>query len=91
MSNDITIRAAIATGKEVAMEWADKFIANDAIGESNGCCELRLVVLTRWIKILEGYLDENFNSDGSDKTAEYECLTLDEALEIVSKINLLEC
>jgi len=86
------INNAITKATTVASEWADKFLYNESIGSSNGCGPLQLVVLTNWIRILTEYRDGNFNSDGSDiNDPEYTCLSLDEILSLVGRVNDLEC
>ena len=85
------INTAITKGKTLAITWAGTFIANDSYGEKNGCGPLQLVVLTEWIGILEDYVAENFDSDGNAQAAAYDCLDLDKALLVVSKINNLTC
>lgn len=85
------ITAAIASAKTLSITWASKFIANDSYGEKNGCGPLQLVVLVNWIEILDDYITENFDSDGNAVTPEYDCLTFDQAMELVAKINNLTC
>lgn len=85
------IEAAITAGKALAITWASNFINNDSYGEKNGCGPLQLVVLVDWIEILDDYATENFDADGNAVTPSFDCLTFDQAMLLVAKINNLTC
>ena len=85
------ISTAITTAKALAVTNGLKFIANENAGGQNGCCELKMTVLTMWICILDGYKCQNFDADGNPRTPDYECTTMAQALELIGKINTLSC
>ena len=86
-----TIQAAITKGRLLAIEHGLEFIATSQNGGQSGCCELKMCVLVQWVCILEGFICQNYDSTGVPRVADYECLTQDQALELVSKINKLAC
>lgn len=83
------ISNAISSGETTARAWADSFITKQSQGDELGCCQLKLVVLTGWICTLSDYLDEAFDSDGNLVEEPNTCITLDEAMVLVGKINSL--
>lgn len=85
------IQAAITKGKGIAIEWGLAFITKETLGENNGCGPLQLVVLTKWIGVLEDYICQHFDENGNVITAAYECITQTQALAFVAKINAIEC
>jgi hypothetical protein len=91
MTNYQVIEAAITKAKTLAMAHGLEFISQDEVGEYENCCELKMVVLTMWICILEDYSCQNFDSDGNPITPNYECITISQVLELVAKINKLSC
>lgn len=53
--------------------------------------DLKLIVLTKWITILQDYLDNNFDNNGNLVPATIECLTQDQISDLMAKLNLLIC
>lgn len=53
--------------------------------------DLKLIVLNKWITILQDYLDNNFDNNGNLIPATFECLTQDQVSDLMAKLNLLIC
>lgn len=91
MSIYTTISNAIDAGWATAEEWADKTIANVAIGEGNCCRDLQLLMLVQWIGILQNYLDWNFDEDGEAIDPIRECVSQANILVLAAKVEAVEC
>lgn len=65
--------------------WAENLINKQKYGEDVGCCELNLILLVKWIGILEQYWCKNFSSNGNI-TPDYPCLTQAQAQNLVGKL-----
>lgn len=89
MTIEQQIDAAVIKGQNISYIWASEFIEQINIG-NKPCCEIKLFVLGQWLWILQDYKVYNFGDNGS-VTPEYNCLTLDEIMLIISKINAIKC
>lgn len=86
------INDTISAAKTLSMTWADTIILMDENGAKAGCLPLQLVVLTNWITILSDFVSQNFVANGElISDPDYTCLTLDEAMGLVGKINAITC
>lgn len=75
----------VLRAKCVASFRAEMLINQKNSGEDVECCELRLVLLAKWISLLESYYCENFG-DGGNVTPAYACLTFDQAQSLLAKL-----
>lgn len=75
--------------KRTAACWSTFLISKEQYAESTKCCEKKLMLLVTWIEILESYYCENFDASYGTITPDFECLTADEAQELLSKLKIL--
>ena len=77
----------VLQAKDIAGCWGENFINREKNGDEVGkCCYMELMLLIRWIKILESYYCNNFNSNGNIAEPNFVCLTLAQAQELVAKV-----
>lgn len=82
------IYLTILQAKEFAGCQAENFIQTEANGENLGCCEMKLMLLVKWIRIFESYYCNNFDANGNIIPT-LPRLTLYQAQELLSKIKIL--
>ncbi len=76
----------VLQAKDTTGIWAENFIQKEKAGEEiSRCCQLQLVLLVKWIEIMECYYSTHFSANGNI-TPDYDCLTLVQAQELVAKI-----
>lgn len=78
----------VIQAKDVASCQGENFINRENAGEDVECCEMKLMLLVKWIGIIENYYCENFSANGNI-TPDIACLTLAQAQELLSKIKVL--
>lgn len=85
MTFDVDIFNTVLKAKCVAACRAEAIINQSKGGEDVRCCELKLILLTKWIEILQNYYCDNFNSNGNITPA-FTGISQDEAQELLSKL-----
>ena len=83
------ITSAITLAKSISYGWADANVLKLQQGDKL-CNGGKLIIINNWILMLEDYMDYNFDSNGV-QTAPYSCLTVDEVMLVISKINAIVC
>lgn len=83
------IANAILYGKCVVSEKAMELINKEKNGQDVECEEIKLMLLVRWIKIIQVYYFDNYNSITGNITPTIDCLSTSQATELTGKINLL--
>lgn len=78
----------VLQAKDVAGCWAENFINREKSGEDLGCCEMKLMLLVKWIRLMETYYCEHF-SDHGNITPVLPCLTLAQAQELLGKLKVM--
>lgn len=68
---------------------ATTFIAMEKNGEDVECCERKLMVLVKWIKIMEDYYCINFTANGNIASPVLPCLTRLQAQELLAKLKVM--
>ena|ERR1700748_3665340 len=83
------IYTASLNGKYYSGLLIDKIYEQELNGEDCTTLKQKSIILTKWINILEDYLDNNFDGDGNLIPSIFPCLSIDEINSLVSKINIL--
>ena len=83
------IAQTILCGKLKASQYGVTLITKEKNGEDVQCCEVKLMVLVRWIKSLQSFYFDNYNVLTGNITPTIDCLTLAQATELMGKINSL--
>ena len=87
-SSDLFLTALQA--KDIAGCIGENFINREKNGDTVSKCEyMTLMLLMRWIKILESYYCNNFSSGANVAEPNFVCLTLAEAQELLAKVKSL--
>lgn len=86
MTNQDLIIQTILQSKCTLICWGDSLIKQEKGGDNIACGETKLVLLSKWIDILEDFLCQFYNSGVDDP---FVCLTEEEAMELVGKIKIL--
>lgn len=68
---------------------ATTFINMEKNGEDVKCCEKKLMVLVKWIKIMENYYYTNFTANGNVTSPDLPCLTQLQAQELLAKMKVM--
>lgn len=89
MTIEQQIDSAISKAEEVSFVWADENLSRLAYGE-DVTDEIKLFLLGSWMLILKDYKIYNFGDNGAI-TPDYTCVTLNEIILLMSKINALAC
>lgn len=84
-----SILEAITNGKYYARLLNNNIIAQELKGGDCDLLKQKSIILVKWIAILQNYLDNNFDNNGNLIPATFECLTADQAAELVAKLNLM--
>lgn len=88
IQSDIFI--TVLRSKDIAGCWGENFINKEKNGDDVGKCDyMQLMLLMRWITILESYYCNNFTSSGNVLAPNFVCLTLAEAQELLAKVKSL--
>lgn len=83
------IAQTILQGKCVASCWGIDLIDRESAGEDVKCDEMKIMLLIRWVLILQTYYFDNYNSISGTITPTIDCLTLAQAQTLMGKINSL--
>jgi hypothetical protein len=86
-----SILESIGNAKYYSRLLVDTIAELSGFGEDCTNEDLKLIVLNKWITILQDYLDNNFDNNGNLVPATIECLTQDEISDLMAKLNLLIC
>lgn len=80
----------ILQAKDVSSCWAENFIDKAKYGGDDelDCCEMKLMLLVRWIRIIENYYAGHFGANGNITPA-LTYLTLAQAQELLAKIRTM--
>ena len=81
------IQLTVLQAKDYAGCMAENFISREKAGENLECCEMKLMLLVKWIRILENYYCANFSANGKITPA-LPCLTLAQAQNLLSKMKV---
>ena len=65
------------------------FINMEKNGEDVECCEMKLMVLVKWIKVMENYYCTNFTVNGNVTDPDLPCLTQLQAQELLAKMKVI--
>lgn len=85
VQDDIVL--TVLQAKDYAGCLGQKYIDMEADGNDvSKCCYFRLMLLMRWICILENYYCTNFNANGNIVDPDTSYLTLEQALNLLSKV-----
>ena len=77
----------VLQSKDFAGCMGEKFLNREKYGETVDKCDyMKLMLLIRWIKIMESYYCNNYTADGNIGEPNMECLTLAEAQELIAKM-----
>ena len=74
--------------KDIAGQWAVLFIDKEKNGESLGCCEMKLILLVKWIRLMESFYTVYFDANGLLSPTD-PCLTLAQGQLLLAKIKKL--
>jgi len=85
-----SIYASIWSGKNYSVDLLEQIVSMENAGEDVCECKNKLILLDRWIIILEDYLANNFDANGNI-TSEFESLTIDQIEQIMSGIKEMTC
>lgn len=78
----------VLRAKDIAACMGENFINREKAGEDVECCEMKLILLVKWIGISESYYCQNFSVNGNI-TPDLPCLTLAQMQELLAKIKVL--
>ena len=80
----------VLKAKDISGCWGENIVNQEKYGSEIGKCDyMRLMLLIRWIKLLESYYCNNFSSGSNVAEPNFVCLTLAEAQELLSKVKSL--
>jgi len=65
-----------------------ELLAQERQGEDTCVLESKYIVLGEWIRIMRGYYVSAFNEQGEPITPDYECLTQEQALQLLANLKL---
>jgi len=81
----LTVLRAKCTAGCWAKQLSDRFYSGDNIT----CDEKKFMLLTQWILIMEGYYCDNYDTNNSQITPDYPCLTETQAEQLLAKIKIM--
>lgn len=80
----------VLQAKDTSGIWLAEFDTLEKAGETiDRCCYMKLILLVKWIKIMEKYYSDNFNAGYGNVTPDYPCLTLVQAQSLLAKLKKL--
>jgi len=80
----------VLQSKDIAGCWGENFVNQENYGNEIGKCDyMKLMLLIRWIKLLESYYCNNFSSGSNVAEPNFVCLTLAQAQELLAKVKSL--
>lgn len=65
-----------------------ELLTQERQGEDTCVLESKYIVLGEWIRIMRGYYVSAFNEQGEPITPDYECLTQEQALQLLANLKL---
>tara|TARA_R110000868_G_scaffold132921_1_gene344238 strand:- start:319 stop:600 length:282 start_codon:yes stop_codon:yes gene_type:complete len=90
MTFQADIFLTVLQAKDIAGCWGENFVNMEKNGDDvDKCCYMNLMLLMRWIKIMESYYCNNYTTAGNVAEPNFVCLTLAQAQELLSKIKIL--
>jgi hypothetical protein len=78
----------VLKAKDIAGKWAVCFIEKENNGESLGCCEMKLMLLVKWIRLMESFYSVYFGDNGMLSPTD-PCLALAQGQLLLAKIKKL--
>ncbi len=79
----------ILLSKCVSACWAIKLIEQEKAGQDIKCSETKLMLLVRWIRVLQTYYFDNYSTYAGQITPTVDCLTAAQASLLMAKVNIL--
>ncbi len=70
------------------MDLLSELVTKQSQGEDVCVLQKQYIVLVKWIEILEAYLSENFDSNGTITDPAVVCLTADEIEALIAKMQV---
>jgi len=88
MLTSYKIQDAIYQSKQYSIDLLDELVTKQGQGEDVCVLQKQYIVFIKWIEILEAYLSENFDSNGTITDPEVVCLTADEIEALIAKMKV---
>lgn len=88
MLTSYKIQDAIYQSKQYSIDLLDELVTKQSQGEDVCVLRKQYIVFIKWIEILEAYLSENFDSNGTITDPEVVCLTADEIEALIAKMKV---
>jgi len=88
MLTSYKIQDAIYQSKQYSIDLLDELVTKQSQGEDVCVLQKQYIVFIKWIEILEAYLSENFDSNGTITDPEVVCLTADEIEALIAKMKV---
>jgi len=88
MLTSYKIQDAIYQSKQYSMDLLSELVTKQGQGEDVCVLQKQYIVFVKWIEILEAYLSENFDSNGTIADPEVVCLTADEIEALIAKMKV---
>lgn len=86
------ISDTIVQAKYFAGDMIAKIIELEANGNDVKVARTKFVIFMKWIKLLDDYLNYNYDENGVIAEPDYECLTADQAQSLVAKLKItIDC
>jgi len=88
MLTSYKIQDAIYQSKQYSIDLLDELVTKQGQGEDVCVLQKQYIVFIKWIEILEAYLSENFDSNGTITDPTVVCLTADEIEALIAKMKV---
>jgi len=88
MLTSYKIQDAIYQSKQYSMDLLSELVTKQSQGEDVCVLQKQYIVFVKWIEILEAYLSENFDSNGTITDPAVVCLTADEIEALIAKMKV---